>query len=1298
MSSNLDDLISTRFKGADNIRGIRYQILYSIFRAFDLYTNDTNTLSIRLEGLEDVDVGLQLENEYVQVKTAGKPWNWSQLKDPIKGFLQTYRLEPNSRFTLAVNFLLRHEIAHLAGWVTLPNKEKSNIEKKFANLCKQVGGTVAEAQGLVSRLGIKSLTEEDLWSFLRPAVTEAFGLGSEAVDVYIEALTSRFLKWAVSRKTITRADLDEVRADVGEALSRESEFQAYGRSLITRIEWKPDNASDDFFEKGTRSGHIVADLDIRRPTWLKRIQKALDSSNVCILRSSSGQGKSTLMFRFAYDYWPKDHTFVLRTATSTVEAEQVCTFLRNRTSLGRPTLLLVDDAGWNMRNWPRIAQECSVLGIKVLVTARHEDWHRFVREGLTNFEILEPELDLQEAKDIYKALRAHGRLHSSVDSAEWAYEKVGKPHLLIEYVYLLTQGRLLEDRLRDQVKQFSVQQEDPAKIKLLRRATLAHALGTPLEVNQLMHGISFRDDPQQNLRTLADEYLTLSKSLLNGLHWVRSDHLARILHEGYPDMAQTALAILESVPESYLALFVSNAILRLELDTDAFLNGLADKVKSSGLSFLLAALDGIFDAGERQFFGANKALFDEAYDEFGPSGPFFLAWNFMPTVKLNVTDEFAEILGENGGNLRKLSELALQTDSSPKGLDNCASFLRHVVPAVHSDLLRRDVSDTGRLLDWCVMCKISLPVWPKTVDEIISSSTVFDLTLKEFCNFTQGLFRYDEATYLKWFSANHTDILGYLKLHTDCVDIGVESKNISIKFILRNCGNDLGQEMAESRLKKLRAAIPFGEQYNSQGIWIMAFGLAPTWESTNKSFSREHLLFESDTKKNAAWGGIIQNHYIPDSYYRFEESWYELRFNARLFVRGLSSAIVEIDDKKRRKLWEQVVDTFGKLERCTKFIPLLSGKNFEVMGKRLSASLQNLWQYSSAHNQWAISFKNFSEQIIQFFIGISTDKKDGQVGRLAVYYFNEAHSKLEGMHEVFSRFFLEAPDYFNASALNSDELDAYSELADLLEACITEPPLTPQANIRQYVRTRREQRRNHMLDRLRQAVAPLEKEGMSFVFPNDIYVEHPARYLTLAFSVKDVLAAAEPLASVITVLNALIGIVELADFFCLVPIHNGARFLEGGYQFSSHTIPELVQGNCHQWETLVPQELPERVMQCLPPLPLVPCAELQLRSTVQLFIAEIEALAVWEDRIETLALSGNRFERQLYNRHQAQLLDAQRELGAHIKETRERLLDFLPISAGSEESRELLETLKTLQDALRNNDLLFQEPIRLVTE
>lgn len=63
-SSDIDHIIKTRYHGAANIRGIRYQILYSILRAFDLKVDGQTGGSIRLEGIEDLDLlGMHLEDK-----------------------------------------------------------------------------------------------------------------------------------------------------------------------------------------------------------------------------------------------------------------------------------------------------------------------------------------------------------------------------------------------------------------------------------------------------------------------------------------------------------------------------------------------------------------------------------------------------------------------------------------------------------------------------------------------------------------------------------------------------------------------------------------------------------------------------------------------------------------------------------------------------------------------------------------------------------------------------------------------------------------------------------------------------------------------------------------------------------------------------------------------------------------------------------------------------------------------------------------------------------------------------------
>ena len=184
----------------------------------------------------------------------------------------------------------------------------------------------------------------------------------------------------------------------------------------------------------------------------------------------------------------------------------------------------------------------------------------------------------------------------------------------MEYVYLLTHGRMLEERLKDQVRQFSEYGEDPAKVEILRRISLAASLGSPVDADKLLKDIQLKDDPQQVLRSLSGEYIDLEDGILTGLHWVRSDHLTHILHEGYPNPCKTALAVFGAIPLECIPGFVSNALSKDDLDKEQFMIGLTGKAKENNLNIILAIVDGIFEAGERKFFEANRSTFDKAYD------------------------------------------------------------------------------------------------------------------------------------------------------------------------------------------------------------------------------------------------------------------------------------------------------------------------------------------------------------------------------------------------------------------------------------------------------------------------------------------------------------------------------------------------------------------------------------------------------------------------------------------------------------------------------------------------------------
>jgi hypothetical protein len=81
INQQLEGLLNSRYDGAANIRGIRYQVAYSLLRAFGLYEGESNA-SIRQEGIEDVDVNGSRDVEARGLQIGGRLQN--TLSDQVR--------------------------------------------------------------------------------------------------------------------------------------------------------------------------------------------------------------------------------------------------------------------------------------------------------------------------------------------------------------------------------------------------------------------------------------------------------------------------------------------------------------------------------------------------------------------------------------------------------------------------------------------------------------------------------------------------------------------------------------------------------------------------------------------------------------------------------------------------------------------------------------------------------------------------------------------------------------------------------------------------------------------------------------------------------------------------------------------------------------------------------------------------------------------------------------------------------------------------------------------------------------
>ena len=104
----------------------------------------------------------------------------------------------------------------------------------------------------------------------------------------------------------------------------------------------------------------------------------------------------------------------------------------------------------------------------------------------------------EEAEKVFQLFKDAGKIHPSIGNWQSAWEKVADRGLLIEYVYLLTQGEMIEERLSRQVHLLSLELDSKSKLEILRLVSVADLcsvwMPTSSLINSIENGIGFLGD------------------------------------------------------------------------------------------------------------------------------------------------------------------------------------------------------------------------------------------------------------------------------------------------------------------------------------------------------------------------------------------------------------------------------------------------------------------------------------------------------------------------------------------------------------------------------------------------------------------------------------------------------------------------------------------------------------------------------------------------------------------------------------------------------------------------------------
>lgn len=594
------------------LKGYRTQFLYSLH--YMLGARD-KSWSFRLEGREDLDVedvegGLL---RVIQVKNLTSPLTTSDLLHAGTTCFAK-RLLGTDQEVEAVVVSYGPVSGELKKWKSNP----SNHTAAEKTMIRNYGLSEADWTEVKMRTQFIEIDESDI-------TQEVFSMLTKAgpVDPLPTAENLLFyLQWMAEKQSvITHADLFKKIEQIAQYLSeRIALTQQYGIYLNPLHLISIDHVDEErlraefYFGTSSRYEHVLFGLDVAREDFIEKTVDAFTRSNIVILHGASGQGKTTLSYRYAKDHAPGSLTYELNLQNDPIATRQAIQAILSVTRHLQTPVLFLTHVTPGTTQWLQVAEAFAhYSNFQMLVTIREEDWYRAAGESIS-FSHTDVELQLQktEAKQIYAALDARSPVLHFTDFEE-AWISLNENVPLLEFVYTVTHGDSLINRLRQQVRALA---PDNDSIGLLRLISLADAFDAKLDLEKLV----LSDDIKWTIEKLEKEYLVRlseDRKYLSGLHPVRSKLLLGILFDDYVyPKSVFVFKCLGLMRENDYLRFLLHCLHEKIITPEELINHVKQNPPSDW-SLYRALLRSLLWAGIRDYIGRNQEHLDQCYDRYG---------------------------------------------------------------------------------------------------------------------------------------------------------------------------------------------------------------------------------------------------------------------------------------------------------------------------------------------------------------------------------------------------------------------------------------------------------------------------------------------------------------------------------------------------------------------------------------------------------------------------------------------------------------------------------------------------------
>lgn len=277
--------------------------------------------------------------------------------------------------------------------------------------------------------------------------------------------------------------------------------------------------------------HIMSNFDIVRPYWLDRLKETFTENTITILHGASGQGKSSLAYRYLIDNYATNEVFVVSGISNLQQAIDIASALRELQKKGYFMIVYIDVRPYD-KNWVWLIEQVYTLNLSfpVLVTIREEDFNRNpIDINYIQYNDIELRLNEIEAREIYNRYPTDNHV-----SFEASWETFGESGLLLEYVFFLRENMSLRNRIKSQIEKLILEEENVDNWLLaLLIISYAGRKEVPINCEKLLKSVEITNSLKM-LQVFNKEYWVRSSDngiMLSTLHAVRATILCEILFE-----------------------------------------------------------------------------------------------------------------------------------------------------------------------------------------------------------------------------------------------------------------------------------------------------------------------------------------------------------------------------------------------------------------------------------------------------------------------------------------------------------------------------------------------------------------------------------------------------------------------------------------------------------------------------------------------------------------------------------------------------------------------------------------------